>query len=241
MYGFRIRLFFLVMELMGPKYRVAGGVVMNTFFAIGQVTLGLIAWALPNWRHLTLAIYMPQLITISFFWLMAESVRWYLSKGLYEEAEAVLKNVARINKKQLSIKSLQELKENAVEEKKKHELEAELETKEPWLIVEVFRHKAILLRCCVSPVWWITTTFIYYGLSINSINLTGNRYLNYVTVSAVEIPGFWISFLLLGIVGRKPVLIGAFWTCAACQLAFIFTPEGKYSMIIESIYIVFIN
>lgn len=225
------------MELMGPKYRVAGGVVMNTFFAVGQVTLGLIAWAIPTWRELTLAIYLPQLITISFYWLIAESVRWYLSKGRYEEAEAVLKNVARINKKQLSKKSLQELKQNAEEEKKTQALEAELKSKEPWLIVEVFRHKSILLRCCVSPVWWITTTFIYYGLSINSINLTGNMYLNYVTVSAVEIPGFWIAFLLLGIIGRKPVLIGAFFTCAACQIAFIFIPDGKCSMLIKFTYV----
>lgn len=224
------------MELMGPKYRVAGGVVMNTFFAVGQVTLGLLAWAVPNWRYLTLTIYLPQLITISFYWLMAESVRWYLSKGRYEEAEAVLKNVARVNKKQLSNKSLQELKENAEEEKKTQAIEAEFKAKEPWLIVEVFRHKPILLRCCVSPVWWITTTFIYYGLSINSINLTGNRYLNYVTVSAVEIPGFWVAFLLLGIVGRKPVLIGAFWLCGACQLAFIFIPDGEFPMIIKCSY-----
>lgn len=219
------------MELMGPKYRVAGGVVMNTFFAVGQVTLALIAWAVPNWRHLTLTIYLPQLITISFYWLISESVRWYLSKGRYEEAEMVLKNVARINKRQLSEKSLQELRDNAKEESKKQSLEAELKSKEPWLIELVFRHKPILLRCCVSPVWWITTTFIYYGLSINSINLTGNRYLNYVTVSAVEIPGFWIAFALLGVVGRKPVLIGAFWTCAACQIAFIFIPSGEFSMI----------
>lgn len=219
------------MELMGPKYRVIGGVVMNTFFAIGQVTLGLMAWALTYWRKLTLAIYLPQLITISFYWLISESVRWYLSKGRYEEAEIVLKNVARVNKKQLSEKSLQELRYNAEEEKRKQARETELKATEPWLIAEVFRHKPILLRCCVSPVWWITTTFIYYGLSINSLNLTGNRYLNYVTVSAVEIPGFWIAFVLLGIVGRKPVLIGAFWLCAACQIAFIFIPSSECSMI----------
>lgn len=215
------------MELMGPKYRVTGGVVMNTFFAVGQVTLGLIAWAVPDWRTLTLAIYLPQLITLSFYWLMSESVRWYLSKGRYEEAEKVLKYVARVNKKQLSEKSLQELRANAEEESKKQLLDAESNTKEPLLIVQVFRHKPILLRCCVSPVWWITTTFIYYGLSINSVNLTGNRYLNYVTVSAVEIPGFWIAFFLLGVVGRKPVLVGSFWLCAACQIAFIFIPSSE--------------
>ncbi|KAJ2951328.1 hypothetical protein O0L34_g5729 [Tuta absoluta] len=222
--------YILVMELMGPKYRVAAGATMNTFFAVGQVTMGLIAWAVPTWKELTLALYLPQLITISYFWLMSESIRWYMSKGRFEDSETVLRKVAQVNGKQLSETSLRLLRENA-EDEKIHQAEIQRKQEdEPWLIVLVFRNKPILLRCCVSPVWWITTTFIYYGLSINSVNLTGNRYLNYVAVSAVEIPGFWASFILLGIIGRKPVLAGAFWICAACQIGYIFLPEGMFEV-----------
>lgn len=83
------------------------------------------------------------------------------------------------------------------------------------------------VRCIVSPVWWITTTFIYYGMSINAVNMSGNRYLNYVAVSAVEIPGYWAAVVLMARVGRKPVLICAFWVCSACQIGYIFIPSGK--------------
>lgn len=83
------------------------------------------------------------------------------------------------------------------------------------------------VRCMVSPVWWITTTFIYYGMSINAVNMSGNRYLNYVAVSAVEIPGYWAAVVLMARVGRKPVLICAFWVCSACQIGYIFIPSGK--------------
>ncbi|CAH2047625.1 unnamed protein product, partial [Iphiclides podalirius] len=102
-----------VMELVGPKYRVAAGATMNTFFSVGQVTMGLIAWAIPNWRSFTLALYLPQFLTITYFWIMSESVRWYMSKGRYEDAEAVLKTVARVNKKALSDKSLQGAEEDS--------------------------------------------------------------------------------------------------------------------------------
>ena len=217
---------------MGPKYRVVAGVLMNTFFAVGQVTCGLIAWAVPGWRQLTLALYLPQLVTVLLYWPLAESVRWSLSKGRHGEAEATLRQIARVNNTQLSEKSLEALRENVEEEKKRQLIEAEQRKSEPWLIVQVFQHKPVLVRCLVSPVWWITTMFVYYGLSVNAVNLSGNKYLNYVYVAAIEIPGFWLAFLLLGVLGRRLLLLAAFWLCAACQLAFIFIPNGTLYIIL---------
>lgn len=217
------------MEVVGPKYRVAAGASMNTCFSIGQITMGLIAWGVPNWRNLTLALYIPQLLTISYFWLMTESVRWYMSKGRYKESEEVLKKIAKVNKRPLSDKSLESLRQTTEDEKAHQAAMAEQKKNDPWLIVLVFRHKRILTRCLVSPVWWITTTFIYYGLSINAVNLSGNRYLNYMAVSAAQIPGYWTAVFLLGKIGRKPVLIIAFWLCAACQIGYVFIPAGTSS------------
>lgn len=219
--------FFLVMELVGPKYRVAAGATINTFYSVGQVLMALIAWAVPNWRTLTLALYVPQFITIIYFWIMSESVRWYLSKGRYKEAEDFLKNVARINKKELSDESLVALKANAEDEKARFALRKETDITEPWLIVLVFRNKAILKRCCISPIWWFTSTLVYYGMSVNAVNLSGNRYMNYMAVAAAEIPGYWIAVLLMDKIGRRPVLIGAYWICAGCQLGYIFLPMSK--------------
>lgn len=215
------------MEVVGPKYRVVAGTTMNTFFSVGQVSLGLIAWAVPNWRKLTLALYGPQFISIAYFWIMTESVRWYMSKGRYEESQVLLMKIARTNGKELSPKSLAALRDTVEEEEKRKALEKMENKKEPWLIVLVFRHKRILVRCLVSPVWWITTMFVYYGLSINSVNMSGNRYVNYIAVSAVEIPGYWTAAYLVGKIGRRPVLMTAFWVCAACQAAYVFLPSGE--------------
>ncbi|XP_028040383.1 organic cation transporter protein-like [Bombyx mandarina] len=216
--------FILVTELVGPKYRVVAGATVSTLFALGQVFLGLIAWGVPHWRSLTQVIYAPQLLVVSYFWILSESVRWLMSKGRYEEAETILKKVAQRNNKVLSEKSLEALRATAEAEKLIEK------PKEAWLPLQVIRSRVILSRCLVSPFWWITNTLVYYGMSINSVNMSGNRYLNYVAVAAIEIPGYWTAILLLDRIGRKPVLIGAYWLCAACQFGFAFLPDGYYGL-----------
>lgn len=213
--------YILVTELVGPKYRVIAGATISTLFALGQVILGFIAWGVPAWRPLTQVLYAPQLLVVSYFWILSESVRWLMSKGRYAESEQILKKVAKTNKTVLSDKSLEALRATAEAEKNT------VKPKEPWLVVLVFRSRVILSRCFVSPIWWITNTLVYYGMNINSVNMSGNGYLNYVAVAAIEIPGYWTAILLLDRVGRKPVLICAYWLCAACQFSFAFMPEGN--------------
>ncbi|XP_049872666.1 organic cation transporter protein-like [Pectinophora gossypiella] len=220
--------YILILEVVPAKYRVIAGTMSNSCFAMGQIILGLLAWAVPNWRHLTLVLYTPQLLAITYFWIMPESIRWYLSKGKYEEAEAALKNIAQINGRKVSAKTLQELREAAEETERITAIKLKENDSEPWLLMKVFRHKAILLRCLVAPVWWITMTLVYYGLSINAVNISGNQYHNYMVVAAVEIPGFWSAMLLVERVGRKPVLMMAYWVCAAGQIAYIFMPADQY-------------
>ncbi|CAH2241427.1 organic cation transporter protein-like [Pararge aegeria] len=229
--------YILVMELVGPKYRVAAGAALSTCISSGHFLLGALAWAVPDWRHLILTIYIPHFLFISYYWIMSESVRWNMSKGRYKEVESFLKRVARVNKRELSEKLLQELKESVDTKEQLKTFEDKHKEKEPWLIVLVFRNKEILKRCCISPVWWVTFTLIYYGLSINSVNMAGNRYLNLMVVAASEIPGYWLALLLMDRIGRKPVLIGAFWTCAACQLAYIFLSNNMYAASL-SVYLI---
>ncbi|KAI5633330.1 sugar transporter domain-containing protein [Phthorimaea operculella] len=111
--------FILVTELVGPKWRVVAGATVSTLFATGQVVLGLIAWGVRPWRTLTQVLYAPQLLVVSYFWILSESVRWLMSKGRYEEAEKILKKVAKTNNKELSEKSLESFRATAAVETNK--------------------------------------------------------------------------------------------------------------------------
>ncbi|GBP74445.1 Organic cation transporter protein [Eumeta japonica] len=220
--------YILATELVGPKYRVAAGATMSSFFALGQVLLGWIARAVPAWRTLTLVLYAPQLITLAYFWIIGESIRWLLSKGRYDHAADMLRTAATANGKRLSDEAAAKLR--AAGERERFEAEkrkAEL-ARAPWLPVLVLRSRPVLLRCAVSPFWWISMTFIYYGLSINSVDIAGDSYYNFMAVSAIEVPGYWTAVLLLDRIGRRPVLMVALWVCAACQFGYIFLPDSIF-------------
>lgn len=57
------------------------------------------------------------------------------------------------------------------------------------------KSRVLVVRYLIIVYNWITNAFVYYGLSLNSTNLSGNKYLNYTLVCLIEIPGYTISWV----------------------------------------------
>lgn len=96
-------------------------------------------------------------------------------------------------------------------------------------IVQVLRSSVILSRLLVCSFCWLTNTFVYYGLSLNSVSFAGDKYINFVLVAVVEIPAYCLAWVLNDYVGRKPTLSGAFLLSGTFCLAIQFVPAGKES------------
>lgn len=56
------------MELVGPSRRVVAGAATGIFFAIGQIILGTMAYFIRDYQQLQLAISLPALIFIGYWW-----------------------------------------------------------------------------------------------------------------------------------------------------------------------------
>lgn len=60
--------FFAVMELVGPSKRKIASVISGIFFSFGQVVLGCLAYFIRDYRYLQLAISLPALVFLCYWW-----------------------------------------------------------------------------------------------------------------------------------------------------------------------------
>ncbi|CAH0552808.1 unnamed protein product [Brassicogethes aeneus] len=206
--------FVLGVELVGPKKRVLTGVISSSCYALGEIFAAGVAWILQSWRPIIFTLYSPIFLIITFIWIVPESVRWSLSKGRIEEAKKTLRKVAKVNHKELSENTLDKLSLMMQDEP--------IKSKNPFR--EVLQSTPIMLRlinCCFC---WITCAFLFYGLTLNSVALAGNSYLDFILSAVVEIPAYISCNFIVDRWGRRKTLSWSYILTGAACAGFIFMP-----------------
>ncbi|XP_045775640.1 organic cation transporter protein-like [Maniola jurtina] len=230
-------------ELVGIKQRVIVSAMCNMTFVVGVVLIAVLAWFVDNWRTYILILYSPAIIVGIYVWFMNESARWLLSKGRKDEAITTLKRAAKINdldSRNLELDSLSDplLKpENQTEDKKSQ-------------LSKAINSSIIWKRLLICSFLWLTCSLVYYGMSINSVSLSSNKYVSFMLVVLVEIPAYIVVVIVLDKYGRKKTMIVTYSTCAITSLLFAFLPRtdlwsiplyliGKWSVTLtySSVYI----
>lgn len=88
-----------------------------------------------------------------------------------------------------------------------------LENKEPLSgsVMDMIRSPITRIRLILAVSLNFLCAVVYYGLSLNVVNLKTNLYMNMALNAAVEIPAFATTAVLLDRFGRKPMAIGTMW------------------------------
>ncbi|CAB3244111.1 unnamed protein product [Arctia plantaginis] len=246
--------FVLAMELVRPKGRVFGNTLINVVFVFGLMSLAGLSWLLKDWRTLLRVMYTPSCFIFSYLWILNESVRWLLSKGRNEEALEILQKAAKMNKIELSDQALAPLngpEKETLDGQKIENAPGQNKVEETSVFMRAVRSSIIRKRVMTCSFLWITCTFVYYGLSINSVSLAGNVYVNFMLVSFIEIPANFCCLFVLDRFGRKKVLITTYILSAILCISLSFLPKdlnwwrlsiylsGKFSITVaySSVYI----
>lgn len=190
------------------------GTMLQVFFAISVALLGLMAYLIPSWRHLTIASALPAVFGLFIVNTIPESPRWLASQGRYDEAEAVLKKISMENgfgNKHVSLRRAKSTSKSG-------------SSVRSYGILDLFTNIGTCIITLIMIISWFVNSLVYYGLSLNVKNLGGNMYVNFVLAGLVEIPSYLLTVVLLNWSGRRKSLFyfmmgaaGSCWTCMKLQ------------------------
>uniref|UniRef100_A0A452U5X6 Solute carrier family 22 member 1 n=1 Tax=Ursus maritimus TaxID=29073 RepID=A0A452U5X6_URSMA len=91
--------YILITEFVGLGYRRTVAILYQTAFTGGLVLLSGVAYAIPHWRWLQLAISLPTFLFLLYYWCVPESPRWLLSQKRNAQVVKILDHIAQKNGK----------------------------------------------------------------------------------------------------------------------------------------------
>ncbi|KAF8649341.1 hypothetical protein HU200_064336 [Digitaria exilis] len=210
--------FVLATEPIGPNRRGAAGMSTFYFFSGGIAALAGLAALFPrSWRALYVVTSLPSLaFVVAVAPFVSESPRWYLVRRRADDALRVVRAIAEANGRSVPEDVTLRLDdEDGDEEGKKgggygddESAAARSSTPSGGSIVDVFRSPTTRVRLMLSVLINLLASVVYYGLSLNVVNLKTNLYVTVVVNSLAEMPAYLLTALLLDSFGRKPLAIG---------------------------------
>nr|CAA73031.1 putative organic cation transporter [Drosophila melanogaster] len=219
----------IALEMVGSSYRLFAGVAMQMFFSVGFMLTAGFAYFIHDWRWLQIAITLPGLLFLCYYWIIPESARWLLMKGRKDEAFVIIEKAAKENKVEVPNEIYEQLVDEVAEKKKQDEMAA---SQPAATVFDLLRYPNLRRKTLLIFFDWFVNSGVYYGLSWNTNNLGGNQLVNFMISGPVEIPGYTLLFFTLNRWGRRSILCGTMMVAGISLLATIFVPSDMNWLIV---------
>lgn len=236
-------------ELYPAVYRTFAGTVIELFWAAAWMFLALMAYLIRDWRHLQLAITLPGILTLPLIWdkLMPESVPWLIANHKLEKAESIVRRVfktyharlpASLTVRRQTVHTLKVADIQAVAERAtlrgriRHSISQAIEPsavpadiRTHVTVCDLLRSRKMVLYTAVMCSLWLASGIVYFGLSLSTSTLAGNKYINFFLSGAVEAPAYGLTVVVLQKFGRRWPLFVFHIVTGVALFVNIFIPE----------------
>ncbi|XP_041873021.1 solute carrier family 22 member 2-like [Corvus kubaryi] len=210
--------YILVTEVVGPQYRRTVGILYQAAFSVGLLVFDAIAYAVPHWRWLQLAVTLPTCFFLLYYWCLPESPRWLISQRKNEKAMKIVSDMAKKNGKKMPshFKDIQFEEEDC--------------GKQNPSLRDLFRTPQIRKNTLILMFNWFTSSVLYQGLIMHMGMDAENMYLDFLYSALVEFPAAFIIIVTIDRLGRRyPWAVSNVVAGAAC-LATALIPEDMHSL-----------
>ncbi|XP_072565693.1 solute carrier family 22 member 15 isoform X2 [Paramormyrops kingsleyae] len=154
------------------------GTFTNMTFAVGIALFAALGYYVRPWRSLATAANSPGVLFFLLCVTLPESPRWLYSQGLTEQAEQVLQDMASQNGKDRVVVKLKRC----------------MDPGGPVFtgpgVLALVTHSILRWRTVVLMYVWYACSLVYYGLTMNGSESTGNRYFRVAMFGLVELPAY---------------------------------------------------
>lgn len=189
--------FVYCMELSVTSNRTAAGFVSNIFMTVGYAILSLLAYFIRDWRHLMLAVSVPGVSLLFFWWWIPESPRWLVANNRLDDAHGLLMKYAAKNGVIVDPKQLR----HVISEVRKADVRKNDTRK--YGTFDLFRTPKLRKRIIICCFNWFVNALVYFGISLNVKNLAGDMYLNFFILIIIELPSALLAWFCLQRFGRR--------------------------------------
>ncbi|XP_028652794.2 solute carrier family 22 member 2 [Erpetoichthys calabaricus] len=205
----------LVAEIVGANYRRIVGIMAQILFTVGIIILPGIAYIIPSWKMLNLAISLPTFILLLYYWFLPESPRWLLMCKKNKEAIRIAKIIAKHNGRPFPT-TCEEVDTD----------ESDPENRHTPSVLDVFKTAQLKKYSLILMYSWFSCVVVYQGLVMRLGIIGRNLYFDFFLSGLMELPSAFIILVTVDRVGRRPPF--AFFSVLAGLACLItaFIPES---------------
>nr|CAD2146815.1 unnamed protein product [Meloidogyne enterolobii] len=213
----------VTVESVATSFRSIQALINSLVWVLGIFVVGILYQFILNWRYLYLCVVFPGLFTLSYYWAFPESLHWLITNKETEKVQKYLNLSQYVNRTKVNLEECQ----NDSNQTNK------IRVKRNFL--DLFKKPSFAFHLILNCYIFVVLNFVYWVLTLHSVDMHENRMVGFFLSAAVEIPAGIIAMLLLMIFGRRTVTFLSISGQTISLGLTILTPRGTTPFLILSL------
>lgn len=207
-----IMMYIIVMEYIRPSARTIGlNLTIGVFYCLASMAIPWIAVLTQHWTYFMLAVGVPHLIILVFYFAVPESAQWLLSTGRIDQAVACYEKIGQRNGRPIAPPILLGLREYARQHMKINIDNAEKDVHHATFL-SLLRTPHLRRKTLILIFKSMVMTLGYDAIARNVNELAYSPFVVFTITSSTIFPACLVVVVLQDTIGRKALASGALLT-----------------------------